>query len=33
MLGRLADHIVLLKATRGTLEVSQSDRYIQQWLL
>jgi len=31
-LGRLADHIVLLKDTNGTLEVSRTGRYIQQWL-
>lgn len=31
-LGRLADHIVLLKSQRDALEVSRSGRYIQQWL-
>ena len=31
-LGRLADHIVLLKSTSDALEVSRSGRYIQQWL-
>jgi hypothetical protein len=31
-LGRLADHIVLLKAARDALEVSRSGRYVQQWL-
>jgi diguanylate cyclase (GGDEF)-like protein/PAS domain S-box-containing protein len=31
-LGRLADHIVLLKNDRGTLEVSRTGRYIQKWL-
>jgi hypothetical protein len=31
-LGRLADHIVLLKANDGTLEVSRTGRYAQKWL-
>jgi len=31
-LGRLADHIVLLKNDRGAIEVSRSGRYVQQWL-
>jgi diguanylate cyclase (GGDEF)-like protein/PAS domain S-box-containing protein len=31
-LGRLADHIVLLKHNHETLEVSRSGRYIQKWL-
>ncbi len=31
-LGRLADHIVLLKDTSEALEVSRTGRYIQQWL-
>src|SRR5258707_9795563 len=31
-LGRLADHIVLLKNANGAIEVSRSGRYIQQWL-
>jgi len=31
-LGRLADHIVLLKNNNNTLEVSRSGRYIQKWL-
>jgi diguanylate cyclase (GGDEF)-like protein/PAS domain S-box-containing protein len=31
-LGRLADHIVLLKDHNGTLCVSHTGRYIQQWL-
>jgi len=31
-LGRLADHIVLLKNASDALEVSRSGRYIQQWL-
>ncbi len=31
-LGRLADHIVLLKDDRGAIEVSRSGRYVQQWL-
>jgi diguanylate cyclase (GGDEF)-like protein/PAS domain S-box-containing protein len=31
-LGRLADHIVLLKKTNEVLEVSRSGRYVQQWL-
>ena len=31
-LGRLADHIVLLRHKDGVLEVSRSGRYIQQWL-
>ncbi len=31
-LGRLADHIVLLKDNNDTLEVSRSGRYIQKWL-
>src|ERR1700730_3839544 len=31
-LGRLADHIVLLKANTGTIEVSRTGRYIQKWL-
>jgi diguanylate cyclase (GGDEF)-like protein/PAS domain S-box-containing protein len=31
-LGRLADHIVLLKNNDGTLEVSRTGRYVQQWL-
>jgi diguanylate cyclase (GGDEF)-like protein/PAS domain S-box-containing protein len=31
-LGRLADHIVLLKNNQDTLEVSRTGRYIQDWL-
>src|SRR5260370_30544873 len=31
-LGRLADHIVLLRNNNNTLEVSRSGRYIQKWL-
>jgi hypothetical protein len=31
-LGRLADHIVLLKSDDGVLEVSRSGRYVQEWL-
>src|ERR1700724_4717923 len=31
-LGRLADHIILLKDNNNTLEVSRSGRYIQKWL-
>jgi diguanylate cyclase (GGDEF)-like protein/PAS domain S-box-containing protein len=31
-LGRLADHIVLLKADNEALEVSRTGRYIQKWL-
>jgi len=31
-LGRLADHIVLLKNNDQTLEVSRTGRYVQQWL-
>jgi diguanylate cyclase (GGDEF)-like protein/PAS domain S-box-containing protein len=31
-LGRLADHIVLLKDNHGGLEVSRTGRYIQKWL-
>jgi diguanylate cyclase (GGDEF)-like protein/PAS domain S-box-containing protein len=31
-LGRLADHIVLLKENNQTLEVSRTGRYIQKWL-
>jgi diguanylate cyclase (GGDEF)-like protein/PAS domain S-box-containing protein len=31
-LGRLADHIVLLRKDDGTLGVSRSGRYVQQWL-
>ena len=31
-LGRLADHIALLKDVDNTLEVSRSGRYIQKWL-
>jgi diguanylate cyclase (GGDEF)-like protein/PAS domain S-box-containing protein len=31
-LGRLADHIVLLKANDMVFEVSRSGRYVQQWL-
>src|SRR3974390_317638 len=31
-LGRLADHIVLLRDNNDTLEVSRSGRYIQKWL-
>jgi hypothetical protein len=31
-LGRLADHIALLKAEGGSLEVSRVGRYIQNWL-
>jgi diguanylate cyclase (GGDEF)-like protein/PAS domain S-box-containing protein len=31
-LGRMADHIVLLKGEEGALEVSRSGRYVQQWL-
>ena len=31
-LGRLADHIVLLKDNDGALEVSRTGRYVQKWL-
>jgi diguanylate cyclase (GGDEF)-like protein/PAS domain S-box-containing protein len=31
-LGRLADHIVLLKNDRDAIEVSRTGRYVQQWL-
>ena len=31
-LGRLADHIVLLKGKAEALEVSRTGRYVQQWL-
>jgi EAL domain len=31
-LGRMADHIVLLKENNGALEVSRTGRYIQKWL-
>jgi diguanylate cyclase (GGDEF)-like protein/PAS domain S-box-containing protein len=31
-LGRMADHIVLMKDISGTLEVSRTGRYVQQWL-
>jgi hypothetical protein len=31
-LGRLADHIVLLKNNDSVLEVSRTGRYVQQWL-
>jgi diguanylate cyclase (GGDEF)-like protein/PAS domain S-box-containing protein len=31
-LGRLADHIVLIKDNQGTLELSRSGRYVQKWL-
>src|SRR5580693_2984912 len=31
-LGRLADHIVLMKENRGTLDVSRTGRYVQKWL-
>jgi diguanylate cyclase (GGDEF)-like protein/PAS domain S-box-containing protein len=31
-LGRLADHVAVLKNDHGTLEVSRSGRYVQQWL-
>jgi len=31
-LGRMADHIVLLKHNGASLEVSRSGRYVQQWL-
>ena len=31
-LGRLADHIVLLKENNQTLEVSRAGRYVQKWL-
>jgi hypothetical protein len=31
-LGRLADHIVLLKESSQTLELSRSGRYVQKWL-
>src|SRR5690349_13508442 len=31
-LGRLADHVVLLRSDDGTLAVSHSGRYVQQWL-
>ena len=31
-LGRLADHIVLLKDNNGVLEVSRAGRYVQKWL-
>ena len=31
-LGRLADHIALLRDNDGALEVSRTGRYVQQWL-
>src|SRR5260370_32720396 len=31
-LGRLADHIVLLRDNEGALAVSHTGRYVQQWL-
>ena len=31
-LGRLADHIVLMKENDGALEVSRTGRYVQKWL-
>src|ERR1700736_2420292 len=31
-LGRLADHIALLKDNNGTVEVSRTGRYVQKWL-
>ncbi|SDN17865.1 PAS domain S-box-containing protein/diguanylate cyclase (GGDEF) domain-containing protein [Afipia sp. GAS231] len=31
-LGRLADHIILLKGNEGALAVSHTGRYVQQWL-
>ena len=31
-LGRLADHIVLLKDNNNVLEVSRAGRYVQKWL-
>ena len=31
-LGRLADHIVLLKENDGALDVSRTGRYVQKWL-
>ena len=31
-LGKLADHIVLLRGSDRTLEVSRSGRYVQKWL-
>src|ERR1700729_1358530 len=31
-LGRLADHIVLIKDNNGALEVSRTARYVQKWL-
>src|ERR1700692_1722745 len=31
-LGRLADHIALLKHNNETLEVSRTGRYVQKWL-
>ena len=31
-LGRLADHIVLMKDNDGALEVSRTGRYVQKWL-
>ena len=31
-LGRLADHIVLMKENNGALEVSRTGRYVQKWL-
>src|ERR1700688_836625 len=31
-LGRLADHIALLKHNNDTLEVSRTGRYVQKWL-
>jgi hypothetical protein len=31
-LGRLADHVVLLRDDDGALAVSHSGRYVQQWL-
>jgi hypothetical protein len=31
-LGRLADHMVLLKVDGDTLDVSRTGRYIQEWL-
>ena len=31
-LGRLADHVVLMKDNNGVLEVSRTGRYVQKWL-
>ena len=31
-LGKLADHIVLLRSNDKTLEVSRTGRYVQKWL-